>query len=238
MSSVTPKSNNEFGMSLMLLALALGFTWMLLGSFRLGDVGRLFAFIALAICILFKQRWVIYLVSVACIFVGTQRWPVGFNFEVSQMTRVFAFMGYLVFSLRFTDCPLRLRFDAGVKVTLTVDTFQKQQIIQATRPIMAGLLWIPLALLAACFLLWEVPLDATTDERLGIKPTGFRSITVFWLLSVFWFVGSGLFWWLAERENDPLRARVFLRSVFGQQVYSELNPIEKSLAKKRMRKSD
>ena len=100
MSSVAPKSNNEFGMSLMLLALALGFTWLLLGSFRLGDVGRLFAFIALAICILFKQRWVIYLVAVAFIFVGTQRWPVGFNFDVSHMRRVFAFMGYLVFSLR------------------------------------------------------------------------------------------------------------------------------------------
>ncbi|MCP4463263.1 MAG: hypothetical protein GY819_10750 [Planctomycetaceae bacterium] len=110
--------------------------------------------------------------------------------------------------------------------------------MQATRPIMAGLLWIPLALFAAYFLLWGVPLDATTDERLGIQPTGFRSITVFWLLSVFWFVGSGLFWWMAERENDPLRARVFLRSVFGQQVYPELNPIEKSLAKKRTRKSD
>ncbi len=238
MSSVAPKSNNELGMSLMLLALALGFTWLLLGSFRLGDVSKLFSFITLATCILFKQRWVIYLVAVAFIFVGTQRWQVGLNFDVSHMMRVFAFMGYLVFSLRFTDCPLRLRFDAGVKGALTVDTSQKHQIMQATRPIMAGLLWIPLALFAAYFLLWGVPLDATTDERLGIQPTGFRSITVFWLLSVFWFVGSGLFWWMAERENDPLRARVFLRSVFGQQVYPELNPIEKSLAKKRMRKSD
>lgn len=238
MNSVARKSGNEFGWSLVLLGLAICFTWLLLGTMGIGGMFRQVGFLLLLTSLLLKQRWVIYLVSVGVVFAFSQRWYVGFKIDEVSVWRVLIFMGYLVFSLRFTDCALRLRLNAGVKRIFAIDTSRQQQVMREIRPVTAGLLWIPAAMLAACCLLWCVPLDFTTDDRLGIQPKGFRAITVLWLLSVGWFIGAGLFGWMGDRENDPVRARVYLRSVFGRQAYAELNPIEKNLVKKRSQQSD
>ena len=110
------------------------------------------------------------------------------------------------------------------------DSIETGNVVLLPLDITSGWLWVPLAIAAAVFVLWVIPYDPMTDFEWQITPTGFRAISVLWLLAVIWFIVSGMFWWMAERETDPLKARVFARSLYCRQMNRELDGIEKRRA--------
>ena len=238
MNSEVPKSNGEMRDTWLLLALALCFAWWLL-SFTVQSVNlRRLVLVMLGLSLLMKQRWVIYLTVIYCVFISSivpRRLSAieSFTFVIKPLV----LMGYLIFSLRFTDRPLKFRLGFDGAGWWTQDQNQVLNTLHSTRPLGSGMIWVPVALVAAVLFLMWIPVDPTTDVRWGIRPRAFRSFAVLWFLGCPWLMISSVFWWYAERDPDAFRARVYLRSLFCRQIHGELSPIERTVVKKQNRKS-
>lgn len=232
------KSNVDIRDTWLLLGLALFFAWSLLGFAVQSVTLKRVVFVLLGVSLVMKQRWVIYLMVIYSIFVSSL---VPRNLSLAEPLLFFLkpllLLGFLIFSLRFSDQPFSFRLGFDGRGWWTKDQNQTTDTLHATRPLSSGIIWIPVVLIAALlFLIW-VPLDLTTDARWGIRPAAFRALTVFWFLAFLWLMISSFFWWYAERDHDPFRAKVYIRSLFCQQIHRELAPIEKMAAKKQNRKT-
>lgn len=238
MNSEQPKTDVEIRDSWLLLVLALVFTWWLLGLTVQSVTLRRALFALLTVSLLMKQRWVIYLTVVYCVFVSSivpQR--LGGFATYLFVIKPLVLMGYLIFSLRFTDRSLRFRLGFDGQGWWTQDQNQTLHTLHSTRPLTSGIIWVPLALVGAAFFLMWIPIDPTTDVRWGIRPAPFRAFAVLWFLAFSWLMISGVFWWFAERDPDPFRARVYMRSLFCKESHRELSPIVKTAVRKQARKT-
>ena len=229
-----PATSSEKSLApLLLFLLSAGFTWLLVQLVDVPDFLRNFLVVGLCLATLMRQNWFIYLVAAAALFNASDRWRSDYGIVLLPQDIYFAIalLGYLIFSLRFTDLNARVRWLHKSSVDSAEQTDRARTWL-GIRPTIAGLLWVPLAMAVAVVVLWIVPYDPSTDYEWEITPTGFRSLSVLWLLAVIWFFVSGAFWWMAERENDPQRARVFARSLYCRQMHRELHGIEKRRAKR------
>lgn len=213
--------------AVMLLAAFL-FTWLLSGFANAPGSVRLTVCVALMAATLLKQRWVIYAAVAIALFavsnrsrgmpdVGLSPWDLYF---------VVILMGYAIFNLRFTDLEFRIRWRPNLGLIDSRDA-DPLTTVSVLRPLTSGWLWLPLAIAMAHVVMWAIPLDLSSEDRLQINPAGFRAISMLWLLAVLWFLGAGLFSLLADREADPRRARVFARSVWCREWNREWQSIEK-----------
>jgi hypothetical protein len=226
----------------LLLALAALFALLLLRTTAIPGTMQIALVAALMAGIMVKQRWMIYLALAIFLFAESARWRSGPGFQLmtEDFYLVLTLMGFAVFSLRCTDSDAlnaggRKRSGPGGVDPGDADA-EKTWI--ALRPLTAGLSWIPISVAAAALVLWLIPIDFSADDRLRIKPVGFRAITILWFLAVSWFFLWGLFWWLADREQDCFRARVYARSAFGRELFREMHAIEKRRAKRHKQDSD
>jgi len=211
------------------------FTWWLVQIASFSPLARIIVFGGLCAAMLLKQRWVIYATMAIAVFAASQEWrgDQGSGLFQKDFYFVVVLMGYAIFSLRFTDLKFRFRWRESTGEPRAQQGSDQAISWISTRPFSSGWIWFPLALGMAVLVLWAIPVDYTTDLRLRIKPNGFRAIAVFWFLSLIWFLVSGFFWLIVERNNDPLRARVFARSVVCRQLNRELHGIEKRRARRR-----
>ena len=233
------KSTNDRWVSIALLVLAAIFTWLLMQLANFPELARPLIFVAVCLAMPLRQRWLIYLVAVAVLFAATHQWrrEYGIVLLPRDIYLVVVLMGFLIFTLRVTDLPFRVHWWPDSKKE-PADDPDRLNTWQAVRPISSGLLLVPLSLAAAVFVLWIIPYDPSTDYEWEITPTGFRAISILWLLSVIWFIASGVFWWVAERNNDPVRAGVLARSIFCRQLNRELHGIEKRRARRLQKQSE
>ena len=224
---------------MVLFLLSAVFTWLLVQTFNVPEGFRIYLFLALCLATFARQRWLIYLFAAVVLFAASHFDRNGreVDLQLDDLIRVLIFMSYLITSLRYTDLGFRFRdwIGAGPSGTPESDTSTTWL---AVRPISSGWLWVPLAMTTAVFVLWVIPYDSSTDYEWQITPTGFRAISVLWLLAVIWFIVSGVFWWMAERETDPLKARVFARSLYCRQLNRELHGIEKRRAARLAKQSE
>lgn len=213
------------------------FTWFLVQFGNFPPTVQTLLFGLLCLATLLRQRWVIYgAVSVALFgLVGEWRGEASHRIVTPDFAFVIALMGYTFFSLRFTDLPFRIRLTLQADPADESDDPDARTTWNGLRPFTAGLASIPLAIGMAVAVLVVIPFDPATDYRFGILPNGFRAIAVLWFLAVIWFIGSGLFRLMAERDQDARRARVYARSQVCRFLKWELHAIEKRRHKKKTR---
>ena len=219
----------------LMVVIATFFTWWMVQIANFPPLVQTLVFAGLCAATLLKQRWIMYAAISMMIFAISNEWRGGQgpHLIASDILLVVVLMGYAIFSLRFTDLKFRFRLRESGQTMKTPTGTDEAITWVSTRPFSAGLILVPLALFAAILTLWIIPLDPTTDFRMRITPTGFRSIAMLWLLAFIWFLLTGLFWLIAERDRDPACARVFARSHFCRHLKRELHGIEKRRVKQR-----
>ncbi len=226
---------------LVLAVLAVFATWLLVQAVDFSSGLQPLIFGLLAGGLLVRQRAVVYLAVAGALFLPLSNMNRVGNFPLLIAEDVWfalVLILYVTLSIRYIDvATMYRRASKQEQLAANRESGAGKSILLRLRPIVSGWLWIPLALMSAVVVLWMIPWDLASDERIRIKPSGMRAISILWLLGLIWLVADGIFGIATRLRLSPRRAAVYARSLFCRELRWELGLIERRRSKKIRRPS-
>ncbi|MGI9519617.1 MAG: hypothetical protein ACR2NP_21370 [Pirellulaceae bacterium] len=226
---------------LLLAIIAVFFTWLFVQQLEFSPALQPIIFGLVSAGLLLRQRAVIYMGVAAAMF-----------FPLTNHNRVHSFpmlilddvwyalitILFVTFGIRFIDVANMYRHqDKQERLADSGEVNTARNIELKLRPLVSGWLWLPLALMSATVVLWLIPWDLASDERIRIRPSGMRAISVLWLLGLIWLVVDGVLSLVSRWRQSTAQASVYTRSAFCRELRWELAPIERRRAKKIRKRS-
>lgn len=237
MNSRTKNTIEEQFVPVLLAIISIWIAWLLVRAARFNEEWQPIIFGVLSVGMLLRQRWLIYSGFIFTILSRLGEPSKGVIVPRVVTDDIFftiILISYAIFSFRYIDHTkmhslLEARKRSGLKAAVPW---------MSLRPILAGLLWLPLATFLAFAILRIFPWDASVDARFRITPSGMRAIGIVWFMFLIWFLYDCVIGLISSRQKDPQRARVYIRSVFCWETGSEFAGIEKRRQRIRNRKRE